>query len=68
MAEELRLPTGFFFKDAATVSDTLFYRSMVANTKVARLRAERKYVWLKQLFSYVKGFIRIPNVNLPLLR
>ena len=43
------------------------YRSMAANTKVARLRAERKYVWLKQLFSYVRGFIRTPNVNLPLL-
>ena len=67
MAEVLRLPTGFFFKDVATVSDTLFYRSMAANTKVARLRAERKYVWLKQLFSYVRGFIRTPNVNLPLL-
>lgn len=67
LADVLRLPTAFFFQDGIRVTEPLFYRSMSANTKVARLRAERKCGWLKQLFAYVRGFIRTPAMNLPAL-
>ena len=67
IAEILRIPMGFFFKPGVPVSDTLFYRSMSANTKIARLRAERKYGWLKQLLAYVQFFIRTPSTSLPAL-
>ena len=67
MAQVLRLPTEFFFHQGIPISDILFYRSMAANSKVARLRAERKYGWLKQLFTYVRSFVRTPPTNLPVL-
>lgn len=65
MAQILRLPTGFFFQQGVPVSDALFYRSMAANTKTSRLRAERKYGWLKHLFTYVSSYVRTPSTNLP---
>ena len=67
LTEVLRVPAPFLFKPGPVVSDTLFYRSLVSNTKVSRLRAERKYGWLKQLFGYIRGFVRTPPANMPAL-
>ena len=66
MAEILRMPHLFFFKPGGPqMTDVLFYRSMSSNTKADRLRAEQKYNWMKQVTSYVRGFVRTPPTNLP---
>ncbi len=66
LSDLLRVPPSFFFKDKRTAArDILFYRSMSGNTKSDRLKAERKYEWLKEVAAYVKGYVRIPAINLP---
>ena len=62
----LSVPEAFFFTRAEpTGSDTLFYRSLASATKSDRKRAVRRYGWLKQVTSYLRGFVRFPMVNLP---
>lgn len=46
-------------------SGTIFYRSMSATTKAARVKAERRYAWLREIVRYLREFITFPPVNLP---
>jgi len=43
----------------------VFYRSMSADTKQARLRAERRLQWLRSMTEYLKGYVEMPSANLP---
>jgi Zn-dependent peptidase ImmA (M78 family) len=38
---------------------------MSSATKTARLRAKRRYEWLLDIVSYLKGFVTFPEVNFP---
>jgi Zn-dependent peptidase ImmA (M78 family)/transcriptional regulator with XRE-family HTH domain len=44
---------------------TRFYRSMASATKTARLRAEARLLWMRELLRYVGNFIEFPKVNFP---
>ena len=62
----LNCPPPFFLRPPSpSISDNLFYRSMSGATKVDRLKARRRYAWLKEITSYLRGFVRFPRVNIP---
>ncbi len=63
----LNLPLQFFFRPMPASRDlsAVFYRSMSAATKMARLRAERRLGWFKNIAFYVRRFVQLPAVNFP---
>ena len=62
----LGVPEAFFFtRSESTGGDTVFYRSLASATKTDRMRAVRRYGWLKRITSYLREFVRFPSVNLP---
>lgn len=62
----LRMPQAFFLQPVTrTVSDNLFYRSLSGATKMDRLKAKRRYSWLTEITSYLRGFVRFPPVRMP---
>ena len=68
LASVLNVPRAFFLRPLAQPdSDSLFYRSMSAATKSDRLKARRKYTWLKQLTTYLRGYVRFPRIRVPQL-
>ena len=68
LATVLNVPRAFFLRPLAQPdTDSLFYRSMSAATKSDRLKARRKYTWLKQLTTYLRGYVRFPRIQVPQL-
>ena len=66
LAFVLGVPRAFFLKKPSQPEvNSLFYRSMSAATKTDRLKATRRFTWLRQLTSYLRGFVRFPRPNLP---
>lgn len=66
MSRCLKVPLHFFLKRQFTqVGDLVFFRSMAAATKSARLSAKRKYGWTKQIVKFVREFVEFPEVNFP---
>ena len=66
LAGVLNVPRAFFLLPIDQPdNDTLFYRSMSATTKSDRLKAKRRYVWLKKITSYLRGYVRFPQVKIP---
>jgi Zn-dependent peptidase ImmA (M78 family)/transcriptional regulator with XRE-family HTH domain len=62
----LGIPLRFFLRPAAPVPQrVVFYRSLASATKTVRVRAERRYQWLREVVSYLRTFIELPAVNLP---
>ena len=67
-ATVLRIPTSFFLHSAEEEErDILFYRSLSSQTKIERLKAERKHQWLKDVTEYVQKSVRLPAPNVPAL-
>ncbi len=63
---ELKLPNGFFTHPVHnSESDRIFYRSLVSATKAARVSAERRFEWLKEITAYLKEYFDFPELNLP---
>lgn len=46
-------------------STALFFRSMSAATKTARLRAKARFVWLREMVNILAQQVEFPAVNLP---
>ena len=68
LSNTLNVPEPFFLKkneSEHSVGDTLFYRSLRDVPKTYRVKAERKYEWLKVITAYLRGFVRFPSPNLP---
>lgn len=62
----LNLPPHYFRRIPPKVKNgTIFYRSMSATTKSARIAAERRYEWLKEIVRFVRGYVNLPEVNFP---
>jgi Zn-dependent peptidase ImmA (M78 family)/DNA-binding XRE family transcriptional regulator len=56
----------FFLRQPSVEDDaTIFYRSMSSATKTQRLRAERRYGWLREIVRYLTRFIEFPAVQFP---
>ena len=66
MASVLKMPVPFFLRPpSCPEADNLFYRSMSGATKTDRLKARRRYAWLKEITSYLRGYVRFPQVRVP---
>ena len=68
LSRVLNVPSAFFLRPPTQIdTDSPFYRSMSAVTKSDRLKVRRKYTWLKEITSYLRGYVRFPYVELPQL-
>jgi Zn-dependent peptidase ImmA (M78 family) len=65
IASQLNLPISYFKFSQKLDIGTIFYRSMSAATKTARMRAERRYSWLRIIDSYIREFVQFPKLNFP---
>lgn len=62
----LRHDPQFFLRPAFTrTSGTQFYRSMASMTKTARLRAEARQLWVRELLDYISEFVELPEAQFP---
>ena len=65
IASILQVPISYFRFSQKINMGTIFYRSMSATTKSARIRAERRYLWLRIIESYLREFIQFPKFDVP---
>jgi len=66
IANTLNFPMHFFLRDIRIRdSKPVFFRSMSASTKIARLRAKCRYEWLLDIVGYLREFVTLPEVNFP---
>jgi len=66
IANTLNFPMHFFLRDIhIRESKPVFFRSMSAATKIARLRAKCRYEWLLDIVGYLRVFVTLPEVNFP---
>lgn len=62
----LRLPPRFFSTTPPPPpARPVLYRSLASTTKGARLRADRRLSWLRELASFVDQHVDLPKVNFP---
>lgn len=63
----LDLPARFFLTPVFSEGEhsTIFYRSMHAATKAARVRAERRYDWLRRIVLWLSAYVQLQRVNFP---
>ena len=66
VTEVLRLPYHFFFAmPNPEETDVIFYRSLESATKAARIRAARRYAWLRSIVRYLRDVVQFPKVEFP---
>jgi Zn-dependent peptidase ImmA (M78 family)/transcriptional regulator with XRE-family HTH domain len=64
----LNLPAAYLLSaDEGEQFETVFYRSMGADTKTSRIRAVRRLEWLNSVTQYLKAFVEMPIGTLPVL-
>jgi Zn-dependent peptidase ImmA (M78 family)/transcriptional regulator with XRE-family HTH domain len=62
----LDLPAQFFWRvPAKERKRILFWRSISAATKTARVRAQSRYIWLEEIVRYLREYVNFPPVNFP---
>lgn len=68
ISNTLNFPKDFFLQESYISDETpIHYRSLNSATKLARLRAESKFLWLKEITNNLKMYVELPVVNLPIL-
>ncbi|GIK17523.1 MAG: transcriptional regulator [Planctomycetota bacterium] len=66
IGEVLEVPTHFLLRPVRSEeSAVLFFRSLSSATKRDRVRAARKYEWLRDVVGYIHGFVEFPGVRFP---
>jgi Zn-dependent peptidase ImmA (M78 family)/transcriptional regulator with XRE-family HTH domain len=66
ITEVVRLPYHFFLAPPSPEErDLIFYRSLASATKSSRLRAQRRYRWLREVANYLRGYVRLPTAEFP---
>ncbi len=66
IAQIVHLPESFFVKPKPLLSyREPNYRSRSSAIKLARLRAERKMEWQKEIYCYLTDLVDFPTLNLP---
>lgn len=68
ISDVLQMPESYFrYPLRQRKAGTIFYRSMMAATKSARKRAERRYAWLREIIYYLRSHVQFPVPRLPQL-
>jgi Zn-dependent peptidase ImmA (M78 family) len=66
IVQVLNCPRSFFLRLPRPLDKTVtFYRSMSAATKTARVRAEARLGWLKEIMAYLSAYLDFPLLNVP---
>lgn len=66
ISSHLNFPKEFFLQGSCIKSESpIHYRSLSAATKMARSRAEAKFIWLQEITNFIKQYVELPVVNLP---
>jgi Zn-dependent peptidase ImmA (M78 family)/transcriptional regulator with XRE-family HTH domain len=67
ISQVLNFPPHFFSRPVPQrAAPAVFYRSMSSATKVARAKAERRFLWMADDFvPYLGQFVELPKVNFP---
>ncbi|MGB8542749.1 MAG: XRE family transcriptional regulator [Candidatus Acidiferrales bacterium] len=66
LIQVLNCPRSFFLRrPQVTERAIVFYRSMSAATKMARVRAEARFGWLKEIVRYFGAYLDFPRLNVP---
>lgn len=66
LALQLNVPRAYFLRPLPdSIAAKIFYRSMSSATKGARLRAERRFEWLKEIVDYLNSLFDLPCLRLP---
>lgn len=66
ICDHLHLPAAFFFRPYTNANHgPVFYRSMAAATKTARMRAERRGQWLADIVGYFARFVTFHKPAIP---
>jgi Zn-dependent peptidase ImmA (M78 family)/DNA-binding XRE family transcriptional regulator len=69
IATAVNLPEPFFLlPERAAREHTVFWRSMSSATKTARVRAERRFEWLRDIVGYLSEFVSFPDTDFPDMR
>lgn len=64
IAEILKIPMHRFLRPVSgEESGTIFYRSMATATKTARVKATRRYEWLREIVAFLRRFVDFPAVR-----
>lgn len=67
LCEKLNLDLRFFTRPPKQHQiDRLHFRSMSAATKGARIKAVRRFCWLKEMASYLREYLELPRLNIPI--
>jgi Zn-dependent peptidase ImmA (M78 family) len=62
----LDLPAQYFWRvPAPERRRKLFWRSISAATKSARVTAQSRYIWLEEIVRYLREYVNFPAVNFP---
>jgi Zn-dependent peptidase ImmA (M78 family)/transcriptional regulator with XRE-family HTH domain len=62
----LNVPRDFFFKQPLGLNSSgIYYRSISAATKTARLRAEVRFMWLREIAVYLRKYLDLPRLSYP---
>lgn len=62
----LNLPVQWFLRPPQEFQHgNIFYRCLSSATKGARLRAERRYEWLRDIVGFVQQYVNLPQVRVP---
>jgi len=66
ISQVLNCPPAFFLREFKLLDDScIWYRSMSAATKMARVRAEARFAWLKEIVDYLGEYLDFPRLNIP---
>lgn len=66
ISAKLNLPVARFLLPVLPQrSGRIDYRSMASATKSARIRAERKFEWFKEIVQYAEDYFTFPDVDIP---
>jgi Zn-dependent peptidase ImmA (M78 family)/DNA-binding XRE family transcriptional regulator len=67
MATALNLPFDHFLSKEVPDVGTIFFRSLNSATRRSRLRAERRFQWLRKICAVLWTFVEAPRVCFPAL-
>jgi len=66
ISEALDLPLHFFLRPLTRPEEGVFhFRSTTAATKMSRSRAERRFIWLREIVCSIQRYVKFPKVNYP---
>lgn len=66
LAQSLSMPAQFFqMGDRSDDRGLIYFRSLASTTKAARLRAEHRFTWLRDVVGWLSSDITFPEPDLP---